>query len=104
LLALIVTTAQTGATLAAYRINLIDKDDAGEFFLACSNISRTRAGADADKHFHKIRAGDAEERHFGFTRNGFGQQGFTGTGAAGQQNAARHTAAQTLVAVEGAFR
>ena len=42
LLTFVVTTTQTGATLATDRIDLINEDDAGEDFLACSNMSRTR--------------------------------------------------------------
>ena len=34
-----------------------------------------------------------------FTRNRFGEQGFAGAGAAGQQNTARYTAAEALIAV-----
>jgi hypothetical protein len=52
------------------------------------------AGADTDEHFDKLRTGDREEGHAGFTRNGFGDQGLTGSGRANQQHALRNARAQ----------
>jgi hypothetical protein len=42
LLALVVAAAEAGATMAADGVDLVDEDDAGRCFLACSNMSRTR--------------------------------------------------------------
>jgi len=42
LFALVVSAAQTGATMASDGVDLIDEDDARSIFLACSKRSRTR--------------------------------------------------------------
>ncbi len=52
--------------------------------------------AHANEHFHKVRAGNGEERHLGFTGNRFRQQGFTGTRAAHHQHATRNAPTQVL--------
>ena len=101
LLALVVTAAQTGTTLTTDRINLINKDDARCVFLGLLEHIAHTASTDADKHFHEIGTGNTEEWHLCFAGNRFGQQGFTGTGATGQQNTTRHTSAQALIAVGG---
>ena len=87
LLALVVAAAQTGAALAADRIDFIDEDDAGRMALGLVEQVAHAAGADAHEHFNEFRTGDREERHAGFTRDGFGDQGFTGSWRANQQNA-----------------
>ena len=55
LLALIITAAETGTTMATDRINLINKDDArGIGFGLLKHVADT-ARADTDKHFNKVR-------------------------------------------------
>ena len=79
LFTLVVTTTHTGATVTTHRINLVDKDNAGRmFFRLLEHIAHT-GRTHADKHFHKIGTGNSEERHLGFTGNGFCQQSLTGT-------------------------
>ncbi len=96
LLALVVTAAQACATLAAYGINLVDKDDARRVLFGVFKHVAHAGRAHADKHFHKVRTADAEERHFGFARNGLGQQRFAGARRAYQQQAARDAPPQFL--------
>ena len=103
LLAFVVAAAQTRAALAADGVDFVDKDDAGGVFLGLLEHVAHAARAYADKHFHEIGAGNAEKRHARFAGDGFGQQCFARAGAAGQEDAARHAAAEALVAV-GALR
>ena len=68
----------------------------GAFFLACSNMSRTRARADADEHLDEVGAGNGEERHVGFARDRARDQRLAGAGRADEQHAARNLAAEPL--------
>src|SRR5690606_2342410 len=98
LFALIVTTAQTSTTLTAHGVNFVDKDDARRLLLGGLEHVANAGSTHTHKHFHEIRTGNAEERHFGFASNGTSQQGFTGTGRANHQDTAGDTATQTLEA------
>ena len=68
----------------------------GAFFLPCSNMSRTRDGADADEHLDEVGTRDGEERHVRLTRDGAGQQRLAGAGRADQQAALGDLAAEAL--------
>ena len=70
LLALVMTTAKTGATLATDGIDLVDEDD-GRCGLLClrEQIAHARC-ADADEHLDKVGAGDAEEGNARLSRDG----------------------------------
>ncbi len=50
--------------------------------------------ADADKHFYKFTTADREERHTGFSGNGFRQEGFTGAGRSDEQDTAGNSGAE----------
>ena len=56
LLALVVAAAETGAALAADRVDLVDEDDRGRL-LACGleEVAHARR-ADADEHLHEVGA------------------------------------------------
>ncbi len=58
LLALVMTTAETRAAMAAHRVNFVDEDDAGGVLLALLEQIAHAAGAHAHKHLHEIRTGD----------------------------------------------
>ena len=90
------TTTQTGATLATYRINFIDEDDAGGRFLGLFEHVTHPGGTDTDEHLHEIGTRDGEEWHLGLARNGLGQQSLTGTGRTNQQHTGRDLATQFL--------
>ncbi len=96
LLTFVVTTTQTGATLAADSIDLIDKDDAGRGFLGLLEHVTYPGGAHTHEHLDEIGTGNGKERHLGFTGNGLGQQSLTGTGRTYQQYASRDLATQFL--------
>ena len=94
LFAFVVSATESGATLATNGVNFVDEDDAGRvFFRFFKHVAHAR-GTDADEHFHKIRAGDGEKRHFRLASNGARQQGFTGAGRADHEQAARNLSAE----------
>ena len=55
LLTFVVTTTQTGATLATDRIDLINEDDAGGGFLGLFEHVTHTGGTDTHEHFHEVR-------------------------------------------------
>ena len=99
LLTLVVTAAQASASLAAHGVDLIDENDAGMVFLGFIEQVADTGSAHAHKHFHKVRTGNGEEGHTGFTSHGPGQQGFTGTGRAHQQHTLGDPGAQGVILV-----
>ena len=96
LLALVVAAAQAGATLAADRVDLVDEDDAGRVLLGLLEHVAHARRAHADEHFDEVRAGNGEERHLGFARDGSGQQRLAGARRAHHQHAARNASAELL--------
>ena len=96
LLALVVPAAQAGAAMAADSVDFVDEDDAGRILLALLEQVANAACAHADKHLHKVRTGDGEERHIGFAGHGTGQQGLAGSRRSDQQHALGNAPAQLL--------
>ena len=90
----VVSTTQARAALAAYGVDLVDKDDGGSGLFGLLKEVPDPAGAYAHVQLHKIRAGDGQERHAGLAGHRFGQQGFTGAGRAHQQNPLGDSGAQ----------
>src|SRR5882724_9374415 len=82
--------------MAPYRVNFINKDDAGSVFLALLKQIAYPAGAYADKHFYEVRTRDGEERNVRFTGNCTCQQSFTGSRGSNQQDAFGNASAQLL--------
>ena len=97
LLALIVAAAQSCAALTAYRINLIDKNDTGRVLLRLFKQIAYTGCTDADKHLHEIGTRYGEKRHPRFPCNRAGQQGFTSTRRAHQQDTFRNSCAEFVV-------
>ncbi len=96
LLALVVTSAQSGATLATDGIDLIDEHDTGRAFLCLFEEIAHPAGADADEHFHEFGTGNAEERDPRFAGHRTREQSFAGTRWANQQHTPRDSGAERL--------
>ena len=96
LLALVVRAAETGATLAADRVDLVDEDDARGVALGLVEQVAHAARADADEHLDELGAGDAEERHAGLTRDGASHQGLAGAGRPDEQHAAGDARAERV--------
>ncbi|MNV54855.1 hypothetical protein D3C71_1470690 [compost metagenome] len=90
------TAAQAGTTLATDGIDFIDKDDARCRFLRLLEHVTHTGSTDTHKHFHEVRTGNGEERHFRLTGDRFRQQGFTCPRRANHQHAFRDLAAQLL--------
>ncbi len=95
LLALVVASAETGTTLPADRVDLVDEDDARRVALGLIEQIAHAAGADADEHLDELGAGDAEERHSRFTGNGAREERLAGARRANQQHTARDARAQS---------
>ena len=76
LFALIVRAAQAGAALASDSINFIYENNTGRVALGLVEQVTHAAGAHADEHFHKLRAGDREEGHARLRRRQPWQAGF----------------------------
>ena len=96
LLALVVAAAETGAAMAADRVDFVDEDDAGRVLLRLFEHVAHAARADADEHFDEVGAGNREERHIRFAGDGAREQGLAGAGRADQQHAARNAPAEAL--------
>ena len=94
LLALVVTAAETGAAMAADRVDLVDEDDARRVLLRLLEHVAHARGADADEHLDEIGTGDREERHLRFAGDRFREQRLAGAGRADHQHAARNLAAE----------
>ena len=97
LLALIVAAAQTGATLAANGVDLVDEDDRRSRFLGMLEQVAHAACANAHEHFDEFRTRNTEERHLGLARDGARKQRFARARRAYEQAAARNFRAKVLV-------
>ena len=87
LLALVVSAAQTGAALAAHRVDLVDEHDSRSDLLGLLEQVAYAARADTHVQLHEIGAGDGQELHAGFAGDSLGQQCFAGARRADQQHA-----------------
>ena len=97
LFALIMAAAQTCAALTAHRVDLIDKDDAGGILLRLFEQVAHTGGANADEHLHKVGTRNGEKRHARLACDCTGQQRFTGSRRAHQQNALGDARAELVV-------
>ena len=97
LLALIIAAQSASVPLFANRVDLIDKDDAGCFFLSLIEEVAHFRSAHAHEHLHEFRAGHGKEGDIGFSCDRFGQHGLARSGRSDQQNALGHCRADFLV-------
>ena len=93
----VMAAADSGTAVSADCINFINKDDGRCIFLCLFKQIPHTGCTHADKHFHKVRTGDGEERTAGLSRNGSCQQGFTSTRRPHEQNALRNPCADFSV-------
>ena len=99
LLALIVRSAESGATLATDGVNLIDEHDARRVALGLiEEVAHTR-GTNTNEHLNELGARDAEERHASLTGNGTGEEGLSCARRADQEHALRDLCAQRFEAL-----
>ena len=73
-------------TAFADGVDLVDEDDRRRIFFRLLEEVADTCGADTDEHLDEARTGDGEEGNVRLSRNGFGQQRFTGTRAAHEQH------------------
>jgi hypothetical protein len=66
--------------LATNGINLINKDDAWGILPGLSEDVSDTGSSYTDEHLDEFRTTDGDEWNSGFSRNGLGQKGLTGTG------------------------
>ena len=97
LLALVVASAESGASLAAYRVDLIDEEDARRVFLCLVEQVADARRAYAYEHFNKVGPADAEERDSGFARHGSGNVRLARSRRAYEQDARRDPGSQRRV-------
>src|SRR4029077_14724900 len=79
LLALVVTTTEAGAALAADRVDLVDEDDARRILLGLIKKVANASRADADEHLDELGAADAEEGHPSLAGHRLAEQRLAGT-------------------------
>ena len=71
--------AHTSSSLAGYRVDLVNKHDAGGVFLGLLKHVADTGRADAHIHLHEVRSGNGEERHLRLPGHRLGKQGFSGS-------------------------
>src|SRR5690606_17671183 len=96
LLALVVAAAEAGATMPSDRVDLVDEDDARRILLGLLEHVAHAGGTHAHEHLDEVGAGNGEERHVGFARNGAREQRLAGARRAHEQDAAGNAAAEPL--------
>ena len=89
LFTLIVTATDAGATLAAHRIDLINKNDRRRRTLSLLEQVTHAGGTHTNEHLNEIGTRNREERNPSLTGNSLSKQRLTGTRRAIQQNTAR---------------
>ena len=94
LFAFVVSTAQTGATVAAHRVDLVHEYDTGGVTLGLVKKVPNPRRADAHEHLHELGTADVEEGYTGFSSHGPGHQGLAGAGCAHKQHALGYAGSQ----------
>ncbi len=84
---LVVTAAQTRATMAADGVDLVDEDDGRRIGLGLFEEVADARGTHTHEHLDEVRPRDREERHPRLARDRASEQGFAGSGRAVQQDA-----------------
>src|SRR6185436_21057140 len=94
LLALVVRSAEAGATLATDRVDLIDEDDARRVaFCLIEQVADAR-GTHAHEHLDELGARDREERDACLAGDGTREHGLASARRADEQDATRDPRAQ----------
>lgn len=80
LLTLIISACEASAvTLLTDGIDLVNEYDTGSLLIGLLKQVTNLGSTHTNKHFHKFRTGDGEERDLCFSCNCLGKQGLTGT-------------------------
>ena len=91
---LVVPAAQTGAPVAAHRVDLVHEHDTGGVTLGLIEQVPDPRRSDAHEHLHEFGTAYVEEGHPGFSGHGPGHQGLAGAGLSDQQDALGDAGAQ----------
>jgi len=78
-------------------VQLVDEHDAGRFLPRLFEQIANSRGTHAHEHFHKLRAGDGEERDARFARDRFCEQRLARAGRPDKKHAFGNAASQLLV-------
>src|SRR5699024_6200520 len=95
LLPFVMTTAETGTTLAADSVNFINKDNTWRVFLRIFKQVTHTGSTDTDKHLNKVRSADREKWRTGLTGNRAGKKCLTRSRGSDKQHAFRNEGTQT---------
>ena len=87
LLALVVSTAETGAAVTTDGVDLVHEDDRRSVRLRLLEEVAHAAGADADEHLDEVGTRDREERNAGLAGDGAGEQRLAGSRGAEEKDA-----------------
>ena len=87
LLALVVATAEAGATMAPDGVDLVDEDDGGRVGLGLLEEVTDAARAHTDEHLDEVRAGDRVERDAGLPGDRTSEERLAGAGRAVEEDA-----------------
>ena len=99
LLAFVVYSANMDAALAPDGVQLVNENDARGVLLGLLEEVAHSRRAHADEHLDEVAAADGEERRFGFTGHGAGQEGLAGAGRSDEQHAFGDARAQLPVSL-----
>src|SRR5699024_9153458 len=94
LLPFVMTTAETGTTLAADSVNFINKDNTWLVFLRIFKQVTHTGSPDTDKHLNKVRSADREKWRTGLTGNRAGKKCLTRSRGSDKQHAFRNAGTQ----------
>ncbi len=98
LLTLVVSAAETGTTVPADGVDLVDEDDARRVAFGLLEQVANAGSADADEHLDELRAADGEEGHTGLARDGTGKERLACAGRSDEQDASGDARTQVLEA------
>ncbi len=96
LLAFIVSTSQSGTSLATDCVDFVDEDDCWRLGFGRGKQIPDSAGTDTHEHLDEFTTVDAEVGHVRFAGDGAGEQCFSGSGRADQQRSFGDTSTQFL--------
>mmetsp|Transcript_59564 Transcript_59564/g.122044 ORF Transcript_59564/g.122044 Transcript_59564/m.122044 type:complete len:238 (-) Transcript_59564:720-1433(-) len=99
LLTLVVAAGDSGATLAADRVDLVDEDDAGRVLLGLSEEVANTGGTHADEHLNELGARDGEEGHASLTGHGTREERLSSSGRALEDEATGDACAEVGEAI-----
>ena len=90
------SAAEARAAVPPNGIDLVDEDDARRVFLGIVEQVAHTGRAHADEHLDEVGTGNREEGHPRLPRDRAGEQRFTGSGRAHEQNAFRDARAEHI--------